>query len=132
MEPMLKVIATLCAALFTGGALYVSLVEHPARMADMVIALREFRHSYRRAAPWQASTAVICEWWWAIGGLMVGAVVPFTLLVMLPTNKHLLDEKARLNPDDATSLLEHWGQLHWVRSILGTLGLVVLLAKDVL
>src|SRR5713226_4671431 len=26
MEPMLKVIATLCAALFTGGALYISLV----------------------------------------------------------------------------------------------------------
>ena len=116
---MLKVIATLCAALFTGGALYVSLVEHPARMADMVIALREFRHSYRRAAPWQASTAVICfltavllsalttEWWWAIGGLTVGAVVPFTLLVMLPTNNHLLDEKARLNPDEATSVLEH-------------------------
>jgi hypothetical protein len=32
----------------------------------------------------------------------------FTLRVMLPTNKHLLDEKARLNPDEATSLLEHW------------------------
>jgi hypothetical protein len=138
------VIATLCAALFTGEALYISLVEHPVRMADMAIALREFRHSYRRAAPSQASTAVICfltavllsalatEWWWAIGGSTVGAVVPFTLLVMLQTNKHLLDEKARLNPDEATSLLEHWGQLHWVRSILGTLGLVVLLAKDVL
>jgi hypothetical protein len=60
MEPMLKVIATLCAALFTGGALDISLVEHPVRMADMAIPLREFRHSYRRAAPWQASTAVIC------------------------------------------------------------------------
>jgi hypothetical protein len=47
MEPM----PTLCAALFTGGALYISLVEHPARMADMAIALREFRHSYKRAAP---------------------------------------------------------------------------------
>jgi hypothetical protein len=57
MEPMLKVIATLCAALFTGGALYVSLVEHPVRMADMAIALREFRHSYRRAAPWHVSAA---------------------------------------------------------------------------
>jgi hypothetical protein len=54
MEPMLKVIATLCAALFTGGALYISLVEHPARMADMAITLREFRHSYRRTAPWQS------------------------------------------------------------------------------
>jgi hypothetical protein len=47
MEPMLKVIATLCAALFTGGTLYISLVEHPARMVDMAIALREFRHSYK-------------------------------------------------------------------------------------
>src|SRR5437870_7394443 len=28
--------------------------------SNMAIALREFRHSYRRAAPWQASTAVIC------------------------------------------------------------------------
>jgi Domain of unknown function (DUF1772) len=77
-------------------------------------------------------SALTTEWCWAIGGSTVGAVVPFTLLVMLPTNKHLLDEKARLNPDEATSLLEHWGQLHWVRSILGTLGLMVLLTRDVL
>jgi hypothetical protein len=59
MEPILKVIATLCAALFTGGALYISLVEHPARMADVTIALREFRDSYKRTAPWQDSTVVI-------------------------------------------------------------------------
>ena len=52
-------IATFCAALFARGALYISLVEHPTRMADITIALRKFRHSYKRTAPWQASTAVI-------------------------------------------------------------------------
>jgi len=34
-------------------------------------------------------SALTTEWWWTIGGLTVGAVVPFTLLVMLPTNKTL-------------------------------------------
>ena len=138
---ILKMIVTLSAAFFVGGAMYISLVEHPARMDNRSLALDEFRLAYPRAAPWQASAAIIClltavllsvltrDWSWAVGGLVVGSVVPLTLIVILPTNKRLLDETRSLGSDEAESLLRRWGWLHWLRSILGTLGLLLLLAN---
>src|SRR5439155_703811 len=91
------------AALFAAWALYVSLVEHPARMETGPAAARiAFRSSYRRAAPWQAAFAsltfasglaaalVTSAWAWALGGVVVGAAVPFTLLVVMPTTRRLL------------------------------------------
>jgi hypothetical protein len=44
-------IAVMCSGLFAGAAIYISLVEHPARMeAGLTVALAEFGPSYRRAA----------------------------------------------------------------------------------
>ena len=140
MVPLLKVIATLSAAFFAGGGLFVSMVLYPAIMTDMTSAVVQFGSMYRHAAPWQGSNAIVCllsaaivsaltgDWWWVIGGLLVGASVPFTLLVMMPVNSRLLDEKAPPTPDEAVSLLKHWGRLHWVRNILSTVGLAVMLA----
>ena len=52
-------LATLATALFTGAALYVSLVEQPARMACPTdVAIAEWRPSYARATIMQASLAV--------------------------------------------------------------------------
>ena len=60
MVPALELLAVLGAALFAGGALYISIVEHPARMkAGVRAALTEFRPSYKRAAPWQATCAAL-------------------------------------------------------------------------
>ena len=61
METLLKVIALLSARLFAGAALYITAVEHPARISqETLIALQEFRPSYKRAAPLQAALAVSC------------------------------------------------------------------------
>jgi Domain of unknown function (DUF1772) len=140
MVALLKVIATLSAAFFAGGGLFVSMVLYPAIMMNSASAVAQFGNMYRHAAPWQGSNAIICllaavivsaltdDWWWALGGLLVGASVPFTLLVMMPVNNRLLDEKAPPIPDEAVALLKHWGRLHWVRNILSTLGLAVMLA----
>ncbi len=137
-------LATVSAALFAGGALYVSVVEHPARMsAGVAVAVAEFRGSYRRAAPWQAGAAAVClvsgvpaAWMtsdvaWALGALATGAVIPYTLLVMMRTNRPLLEGRA-LPDAEAAVLLSRWGRLHWVRTILGTLGLIVLASRAVL
>ncbi|PYN31666.1 MAG: DUF1772 domain-containing protein [Candidatus Rokuibacteriota bacterium] len=139
MVIVLETLAVASAGLFTAWALYVSLVEHPARMETGPAAARnEFRPSYRRAAPWQASFAgltfvsalaaslVTSAWAWAIGGVMIGAAVPFTLLVVMPTNRRLL-ANTPLDDRDAGALLRRWGRLHWIRSGLGAAGLVVLL-----
>ena len=84
MVALLKVIATLSAAFFAGGGLFVSMVLYPAIMTDMASAVAQFGNIYRRAAPWQGSNAIVCllaamivsaltgDWWWALGGLLVG------------------------------------------------------------
>ena len=136
-------LATVGAALFAGGALYVSVVEHPARMrAGPALAVAEFRLSYRRAAPWQAGAAAAClvsgvlaawlasDLGWALGALATGAAMPYTLLVMMRTNRRLL-AGGPLPDGEAAVLLSRWARLHWVRTLLGTLGLLVLVSRAV-
>ena len=65
----------------------------------MEIAATEFPLSYRRATVIQASlaAAVSClpsphglpgaSFLWVIAGVLLGSVIPFTLIVILPTNK---------------------------------------------
>jgi len=106
-------------------------VEHPARLqCGTLIALKEFAPSYKRATVMQASLAAfsfltaIGAWltgskvWWMIGGLLILSVVPFTLMAILPTNKQLLDPSVEMNLDLAGELLNRWGKLHAIRSIL--------------
>lgn len=142
MEFLLKVIALLSSGLFAGAAFYLTAVEHPARMSQgALFALQEFRPSYKRAAPLQASMAVICflcsgaVWWltnrwaWLAGGVLVGAVVPFTLAFIMPTNRLLLDASSPPKDDEASSLLAKWGRLHAARTYLSLLGFLVLLVQ---
>lgn len=42
---------------------------------------------------------------WLVGGLVLGALVPFTLIVIMPTNKRLLDARLDAASDEATTLL---------------------------
>jgi len=128
---ILELVVLLCTGLFAGAAIYVSLVEHPARLAGgPALALAEFGPSYRRASVMQASLAVVgclaAGAAWAQGsataglvtGLLLGAAVPFTLIVMLPTNKRLLDAGLAPASPEAEALLARWGRLHAVRSVL--------------
>lgn len=55
---------------------------------------------------------------WLVGGLLLLLVVPFTLLVILPTNKQLESRELDLRSEEAGRLLERWGRLHAIRSIL--------------
>jgi len=137
-----QLIATLCAALFTGAAIYINLVEHPARMSlGTAVALAEWKPSYRRATVMQASLAIagvvaaLGAWAvgagraWLVGGLLLGAVVPFTLLVIFATNEQLqrLDPDAAGDLDQARVLLDRWNRLHAVRSALSLSALVTFL-----
>jgi len=133
-------ISVLACSLFAGAAVYVSLVEHPARMESGVeIAATQFRPSYRRGTIMQATLAAlgllssIIAWlagatfWWLIAGVLLGSVVPFTLIVILPTNKLLLSMTVEKQSAEAERLFERWGALHAVRSILGGLALLLFL-----
>jgi hypothetical protein len=127
------------ATLFASWAFYVTLVEHPARLESGAAAGRaQFRASYRRAAPWQvvfdlvavvggiASGLSTGRGLWLVGALVIGAAVPFTLLVIMPTNRTLLGDQP-LGDLDTRRLLQRWGRLHAVRSFLGAAAVVVFL-----
>ena len=135
---IIQFLATFCAGLFAGAAAYVSLVEHPARMKCGVdLAIREFAPSYRRGAIMQTSLAAggflaaLVAWltsgdsWWLVGGLILVAAIPYTLIVILPTNKKLLDPSLAQHSELASALLIRWGRLHAVRTALGLAAFLV-------
>src|SRR6202158_1113440 len=103
MRQIAEFVAVLACSLFAGASVYINLVEHPARMeCGVELAATEFPPSYRRASVMQATLAAvgllssIAAWFagesflWVVGGLLLGAVIPFTLIVILPTTKQLL------------------------------------------
>jgi hypothetical protein len=64
---------------------------------------------------------------WLWGGLVILSVVPFTLVVIRPTNERLLAPGRDLASPETLDLLERWGRLHAVRSALGLAASVVYL-----
>ena len=131
---MLALLATLCAGLFTGAALYVSLVAHPARLeAGTEVALGEFRPSFPRARRLQASLAMLGAlsalgaWLAGDGGgfllvaLLLFGNVAFTFAVIAPVYERLLDPGLAVDSPESRPLLERWGRLHGVRSAVGLL-----------
>src|SRR5712664_2194755 len=133
-------LAIFCAAVFAGAAIYISLVEHPARMSlDTRAAAAQWAPSYRRATLMQAPLAVLsfiagCAAWflgggaaWIIAAILIGAVVPFTLIVIKRTNDQLLAPGRDLVSADTRALLERWGKLHGVRSLLSVLAMLIML-----
>jgi uncharacterized membrane protein len=140
---LLEILATLAAGLFAGAAIYIDLAEQPARKKiDIAAALTEWRPSYKRAAVVQPLLAAVgflsalAAWlmgasvWWLVGGVLLVGVIPYTLIIVFPTNDKLLDPAIDKNPDLARQLLIRWGRLHTVRSIMSLaafLGFMLLL-----
>ncbi len=59
-QASMEFVATLACAIFAGAALYINLVEHPARMVcGTEIAIRQWAPSYKRATWMQAPLAIV-------------------------------------------------------------------------
>ncbi len=138
---ILAFIATLCAGVFFGAAVYISLVQHPAALeAGGAVPGRFFAPMYHRAAPMQASLAILgagtsliagltgSGWSWILGGLLLLSAVPFTVFRMKSVNDQL--KEAGRDPESAETLelLRRWGRLHAVRSVLSGLAFVLFVA----
>jgi hypothetical protein len=61
--------------------------------------------------------------------LLLGSGIPFTLLVILRTNKRLLDPSLDTSSAEAQALRVRWGRLHAVRTIAGLAALALLLER---
>lgn len=131
MATLLEILAVLTCTLFAGAAIYINVAEHPARLlCGTEIAVMQWEPSYKRAAVMQASLAVTATvagvmrgiqgggvvWFWA--ATLIFLVVPFTLIVIRPTNNRLLNPERDRRSAETRGLLETWGRLHAVRSVL--------------
>lgn len=125
-------LALVTSAIFFGAAIYINIAEQPARLRlDDKALLAEWKPSYKRGFAMQASLAVLgflfgtFAWWtsggigWAIGGLLMIANWPFTLLVIMPTNNKLMAIEPDLAGPDSRAMIEQWGGFHAFRALLG-------------
>ena len=140
MLRLLSLVAVMCAALFAGAALYINVAEQPARLAlDTRFAVAQWAPSYLRATWMQAPLAVVSlmcgvavwlmsgDTGWLVAAILIGLVVPFTFVGIMPTNKSLLSRGRDLASPDTRALLERWGRLHAVRTALSLAATVLYL-----
>jgi len=134
---ILSLLALISAALFAGAALYITLVEHPARLdLDDGPLLLQWQRSYKRALPIQSGLAVIggaagiaagylsSDWRWIAGSVALLSNWPFTLLIIMPVNERLMAMDRHQAGAESRRMLAQWGKLHDVRSALGTIAVL--------
>lgn len=134
-----EIVSFIFTGLFAGVALYISFVEQPARLASSPeVALAEWRFSYRRAAILQivlvtvGVLSAIAAFYAGRGvsvfaaGMLLATVVGWTLVVIVPVNRQLLDPARVSTTPDTDVLLKKWGRLHMIRTIAALLALAEL------
>ena len=133
-------LALVAAAAFAGAAFYINFAEQPARLGleDRAL-LAEWKPSYARGFAMQAPLAVLgfllgaaawiitTDWLWLLGGIVLLANWPYTLLVIMPTNHRLNDTDPATAGPETRALIEHWGRLHAGRTALGALATLIFL-----
>ena len=120
------------AAAFTGGALYLNLVEQPARLAlDDRAMISEWRPSDRRGFALLGLLAVVSaaagliafhdngNVQWLVGAIIVIASWPYTFFVVVPVNNRLLAASASEAQPDSRELVRDWGLLEWGLAAIG-------------
>jgi hypothetical protein len=141
MLATLQFLAALSAALFAGAAIYINVAEHPARMGlDTRSAAMQWAPSYKRATWMQAPLAIVSflagigAWFlgggllWLVAALFIGAAVPITFIVIMPTNRQLLAADRDLGSAETRQLLDRWAKLHGARSIASVIATLLMLS----
>jgi len=135
---ILELAAILSCTFFAGAAIYINIVEHPARLeCGTELAASVFGPSYRRAARLQATLAIMATFFgailavtsnnplWYFGAALIFSVVPFTFIVIMPTNLKLLAPTRDRSAEETEALLNKWGALHAVRSLVSCIAAVI-------
>jgi hypothetical protein len=133
-------LALAIAAVFTGAAIYINIAEQPARLQlDNRSLLAEWKVAYKRGYMMQASLAIVgglfglaaylstLDWRWLLGAIVLFANWPYTIYVIMPTNRRLMDTPPEAATAETRRMLERWGALHAGRSALGLVATLIFL-----
>jgi hypothetical protein len=134
------VLALTIAAVFTGAAIYINIAEQPARLQlDNRSLLTEWKPAYKRGYIMQAGLAVAggvfglvayfsaLDWRWLLGALVLLANWPYTIFVITPINRRLMDTPSEAATAETRRMIERWGALHAGRSALGLVATLIFL-----
>jgi hypothetical protein len=120
---------------FVGAALYVNVVEQPARLAlDARAMVREWKPSDRRGFVLLATLALAAailaylqyagsgDVRWIIGGTTILASWPYAYFVIVPVNVWLYTIRPERAASVVRDLMRDWGLLEWGHTAIGLAG----------
>ncbi len=129
---LFALVGLVVSALFAGAALYINVAEQPARLGLAPSELlREWKPAYRSGTRMQAPLAILgfllgaAAWWqtrelpFLVAGFAMVSNVPWTFLVIYPTNKRLEATPEGSADENTRALIIRWGRLHAVRTSFG-------------
>jgi hypothetical protein len=130
MRPGLYAFAV--AASFVGAAIYVGVVEQPARLTLSTGAMiQEWAPSNRRGTLLLSVLAVVsailayiqfradADVRWVVGGITILASWPYAYFVMMPVNVWLCAISPGRAVSPARKLMRDWGLLEWGHALIG-------------
>ena len=131
MSNIFEIIALLTGALYFGSTGYITLVEHPSRLALATeVAWSQWVQSVKSTPKYAASALIaaaaalihgraslLSPWTW--GSVLLLAVLPFTVASLLPIQRRLINPDWPFHSDEVRRELKAWGNRHLVRTCLG-------------
>ena len=82
--------------------------------------------------PWRALFGLVAylstlDWRWLLGAIVLLANWPYTIFIIMPTNRRLMDTPPEGATAETRRLIERWGSLHAGRTALGLVAILIFL-----